>query len=449
MIDQELAKNILNNLLSINLTREGTEQEADQALGSDYVINGTKEGGKLSLQVKYIEVDEENSTLKGKYDDDGITGEPEIATVVELGEFDSEREANDQLKTRERRFSTLEPSSLKFNERTLSCPLYISKLKVSEVQTGLNEYNTIFPIGVSTENLETLVAEVSTLSEEGKMAVVSDVAGGVNLLSSLTSLPGKVSSKASEFSKEVLRGLPMYAGSGQKNFYEYASDEGSIKASPKQVVKKFKYVQWSLQKVGHTYMCEYSKSGKPQSIQKTFYYYYWKKEEKEKEITLSGWYYSQEPSTTSFFPNKAYLGLFTDYNPQQDNNNINGMPNPDGTKFREPPYKDGDKATYQRMSLHNGLFTSDYVFNKIEKVDVDAQSYPGYAHLDNKEIIMFPEILNEEGWGNIYGFGVFENEIPTEGEKPYFWGEVNGAPVATSVNHVPLFRPLEFEVFLG
>ena len=44
MIDQELAKNILNNLLSINLTREGTEQEADQALGSDYVINGTKEG---------------------------------------------------------------------------------------------------------------------------------------------------------------------------------------------------------------------------------------------------------------------------------------------------------------------------------------------------------------------------------------------------------------------
>jgi hypothetical protein len=62
---------------------------------------------------------------------------------------------------------------------------------------------------------------------------------------------------------------------------------------------------------------------------------------------------------------------------------------------------------------------------------------------------MFPEILDADGWGNIYGFGVFENEVPTEGEKPYFWGEVKNGPVKTEVNNVPLFRPNEFKVYLG
>ena len=116
------------------------------------------------------------------------------------------------------------------------------------------------------------------------------------------------------------------------------------------------------------------------------------------------------------------------------------------------------------MSLHEGMFTGGYVFNEVEEAGVEQvqgkekiNELLGKAYLNNKEIIMFPEILHEppegsegpEGWGNIYGFGIFENEVPTEGEKPFFWGSVVGAPIVTKAGEVPLFREKQFEIFLG
>jgi hypothetical protein len=58
------------------------------------------------------------------------------------------------------------------------------------------------------------------------------------------------------------------------------------------------------------------------------------------KVSLPAWYYAQQISTTAYYPQKAYIGLFTDYNFLNDTEkNETGMPNKDGTRFREPPHK--------------------------------------------------------------------------------------------------------------
>jgi hypothetical protein len=73
---------------------------------------------------------------------------------------------------------------------------------------------------------------------------------------------------------------------------------------------------------------------------------------------------------------------------------------------------------------------------------------------------MFPEIVRRNpdgviqkdttstwgGWGNIVGFGLFEKDSGEE--APYFWGELERNQEGT-VNHVPLFRIKNFQLFLG
>lgn len=168
-------------------------------------------------------------------------------------------------------------------------------------------------------------------------------------------------------------------------------------------------------------------------------------------------YYAQAATATAaaVYPDTAYIGLFTDFNPDNvaDGKTSNGMPNTDGTDFREPPYKDysdeSDPRSYQRMNLHRGLFSDEGVFESIQLTN-NKDKHPkheGCALLENKEIIMFPEVLNPAGWGNISGFGIFTNPVAIAEEKPFFWGEVESTPA--DEGSVPLFRPEDFRIYLG
>ena len=181
--------------------------------------------------------------------------------------------------------------------------------------------------------------------------------------------------------------------------------------------------------------------------------------EEEKEVVvfeINSWLFSQElgaSDQTSVYPKKAFIGLFTK------------MPDTDGTKFEEPTWKTNDNLhTYQRMSLHEDLLYGDMSLNAVRQIGANSEKYPndtiehkgylGYAFVDNKEIVLFPEILDEDGWGEIVGFGLFENEEPTEGETPYFWGKITDKDgvvisVSTAKQKVPLFRKNEFKVYLG
>lgn len=185
---------------------------------------------------------------------------------------------------------------------------------------------------------------------------------------------------------------------------------------------------------------------------------YYSLEEEQEVVTfeINSWLFSQELGANeqaAIYPKKAFIGLFT------------RMPDTDGTKFEEPDWKTNDNLhTYQRMSLHEDLLYGDMSLNAVRQIGADNENYPndtiehkdylGYAFVDNKEIVLFPEILDEDGWGEIVGFGLFENEEPTPGETPYFWGKITDKDgvvisVSTAKRKVPLFRKNEFKVYLG
>ncbi len=178
---------------------------------------------------------------------------------------------------------------------------------------------------------------------------------------------------------------------------------------------------------------------------------------KTMKLTFQKIVYEQQETLAPFFPNTAYIGLFTQ------------MPGPDGTGFIEPTHANKDPlSTYRRMNLHVGLLKGEYVMNDAQKCTTDAQ-YLGQGQINNKDIIMFPEALTQKqnsdgsieiveyssvkneglGWGTIVGFGIFENKEPAgPTEYPYFWGRVN-EPVLAYSGSVPLFRAGEFNVFLA
>lgn len=172
-----------------------------------------------------------------------------------------------------------------------------------------------------------------------------------------------------------------------------------------------------------------------------------------KELLLQ--YYGQAATATAmaYYPDRAYIGLFTNLHNTLDENTEDGMPLQDGTAFREPPYKnyedEDNPHSYQRMNLHRGLFSDSNVFYPVFETQEDDKhnENKGCAQLKNQEIIMFPEVLDPEGWGDISGFGIFENPVQKEGETPFFWGEVEA--VEAEEGTVPLFRPEEFRIYLG
>lgn len=180
-------------------------------------------------------------------------------------------------------------------------------------------------------------------------------------------------------------------------------------------------------------------------------------------ITFQGFLFEQKKTQDVYFPSEAYLGLFTK------------MPGVNGeTDFVEVPTEMTENGVvyttaYRRMDLNEGIFSKKPVLESAykygEKADERDPSNPhrdylGYAYITNKEIIMFPEIVRRDpngviksdtastwgGWGNIVGFGLFEKKSGEE--LPYFWGELERNQEGT-VNHVPLFRIKNFQLFLG
>lgn len=455
MIDQELAKNILNNLLDVTVSKQGSQEERDNILASNYVTDRS-ETAPLKTIVQTLEVDMAKSTLDGGCNNGFSLSESSPYSIGDLGKISASsinvvptmvQNAIDNVKNK---YKTVDSSDIVYVTRGINCFLPITSVTPA-VAPGSEEES--FPIGFSTENLEDYISPLNSIEFIGISEITNEGPASSKGFKGLSTF---ITSRRSNIIS-ILAGSSFYGNSGSKNFYTYETIGGASQAKEITVSKTFTYRQWEKRKQKHYFKVTWINKVGTSEYSKTEnfeceYQYYQLSDPISVSVTFKGWYYPQTFSTLSYYPSKAYLGLFTDYKLTEDGKNENGMPNADGTKFREPPYKNGAEYTYQRMSLHRGLFSDEYVFNEIDQNSLEALEHAGYAHISNKEIIMFPEILNEEGWGNIYGFGIFENEVPVEGEKPYFWGYVDGAPsnpVSTSKKHVPLFRPNQFEVFLG
>lgn len=241
-----------------------------------------------------------------------------------------------------------------------------------------------------------------------------------------------------------------------KTEYNTSKDENQAPTNPETLELKVRLGR--IEKISADLYCKYSyktsSSSNPISNSKkqTIEYYSIVYDE-DITITIPSWYLSQTFGANDeggIYPKKAFIGLFTK------------KPDNYGKGFVEPTWKTSDNThTYQRMSLHEDLLYGDMSLNlvrQIEDTDEDKakhdEKYLGHAFVDNKEIVLFPEILDDAGWGTIEGFGIFENEEPTADETPYFWGDVTnekGEPtkVETFKNRVPLFRKGEFKVYLG
>lgn len=144
-------------------------------------------------------------------------------------------------------------------------------------------------------------------------------------------------------------------------------------------------------------------------------------------------YKLSQPRTSAKYPTKRYLALFTT------------MPDEDGADYVEPPFKNDENkdATYCRVDLDTGYFTRDQVMN-----DAQADAQNGGAYIDNKSTIYYPEISGND-WGEIVGFGIFENKDPIDDEIPFLWGTLSNGPVNATKNHVPLFRTNEFKISIS
>lgn len=266
---------------------------------------------------------------------------------------------------------------------------------------------------------------------------------------------------AGEFSRikngfeNAVKGISSYAASTSELYYTDTADNGQP-INPEKLIINIKSTN-IYEKTVPVYLGYVYKDGlsvKTGYVNQSFKYY--ALEENEDSITVNSWLYSQvfgANDNGAFYPKKAFIGLFTK------------MPNAYGKDFIEPEWKTNDNLhTYQRMSLHEDLLYGDMSLNAVRQIGVDDKNYPndatehkdylGYAFVDNKEIVLFPEILDENGWGEIVGFGLFENEEKTDGETPYFWGEITNEKgevtlVPTEKWKVPLFRKNEFKVYLG
>lgn len=267
-------------------------------------------------------------------------------------------------------------------------------------------------------------------------------------------LAGEFSNIKNNFEKAV-KGISSYAASTSEPYYTDMADNGQP-IEPEKLIINIKSTNIYEKSVTVYLGYDYKDGGSTRTgyVYQTFKYY--TLEENEDSVTVNSWLYSQvfgANDNGAFYPKKAFIGLFTK------------MPDAYGKDFIEPEWKTNDNLhTYQRMSLHEDLLYGDMSLNTVRQIGVDDENYPndatehknylGYAFVDNKEIVLFPEILDENGWGEIVGFGLFENEEKTDGETPYFWGEITNekgevVSVPTEKWKVPLFRKNEFKIYLG
>lgn len=147
--------------------------------------------------------------------------------------------------------------------------------------------------------------------------------------------------------------------------------------------------------------------------------------------SFRGWTIEKRTEQRFYYPSSAFLALF------------NTMPDENGQNYVEPVNgSNGTRTTYIRVNLKEGIITGNVSLN-----DAVADTENGGSILDNGEMIMFPEIVGST-WGTIVGFGVFEGEEVETGDTPIFWGRLTGGSIASSANHVPLFRVGDFKITL-
>lgn len=148
----------------------------------------------------------------------------------------------------------------------------------------------------------------------------------------------------------------------------------------------------------------------------------------KKTLSIRPWEIEQNLVERVWYKDTAYLALFTK------------MPDEHGNGYVEPiTGASGDKTTYMRVNLKEGIITGGVSLNEAVKDEVT-----GEAKIDNCDIIVFPEVFALT-WGTIVGFGVFNKEEAGTGDTPIFWGRLKN-PVTANVNHVPLFRIGNFKV---
>lgn len=458
MIDQQLGLNILNNLLCVQVSEEnnGNTEQKQLALNSSFVTT-KEEDAAICFKFTNYEITNADKRVGG-YDPNGFGTTksapyllPEVASILEA------YNKKDQMQA----LYTL--PELDGQEKIEKIFLPIEEVKPQVSQT-IKEKAKINSIGMLETQLTNFLDAINGLNI---ISYSKNTTRENTFSSELSKLNSDMWSVAIRYKKEVLDNLSYYQASTLNPAYTYEVDKIGNEIGTQVAVKKpINVTYYVLRQEKHYFRIPVRDTDYSLDFECSYSYY---EQEKESiDCTLIGWYYSQIFSKKLYYPERAFIGLFTDYNHSRDTGkNANGMPDLDGTKFREPPHKNkntpggNENYTYQRMDLHRGLFTDEYVFEDIKKAgeeEVEGKDDPtsliGKAFIKNREIIMFPEILHEgtgetKGWGNIYGFGIFANEVPQEGEKPYFWGPVVNAPISTKNGEVPLFRPEQFEVFLG
>ena len=465
MIDQKLGINILNNLLCIQASAEqqGDESQRDAALNSEFC---TPTETSAVAQLRFETATEVSGELDG-----GSLKEAEGSTYL--------KPYTELLSTRDDAYARMQeilslykyPTfTFKKTEKKLQVPISSVSPQVSSLN---KEKQKIYAIGMLEPQLNQVIEELTSFQLiycDNKFISSSNSQNRNKFENSIRDVNKEIEKIAASFKKQVLNDLPYYANSSYTGGYSYEMQaDGSEESQKIRVIGRIPVTIYTYHEERHYFELKYTKNGVTMSVSDSAMHRYYQKEDVTTiDCTLDAWYYSQIFSTAAYYPEKAYIGLFTDYNHSNDlSKNSNGIPNADGTGFREPPFKQANPSdeqkdyTYQRMDLHRGLFTDGYVFNNIKQAteeDVVGKDEPnellGKAYLKNSEIIMFPEILTKgegetKGWGKIYGFGIFANEKPVEGETPFFWGPVMDAPVETDKDEVPLFRPSQFEIFLG
>lgn len=437
MIDQNLALDILNNLLDTKVTGQSyaSKEALEEILDNEYVTNteNLEEGMNFEVEVYTLATDSEGYDPEGSvYDftENGFTQEETSTTSAGTNytcTYHSESIDNNIHNQIKKAFV-----DGKIATSTKKIKVHIPLSQVTHEENKIDkEKQYILPFG--------LLKDDQTFLQELQDKVYCDYESESSS-KNLKNMSIIVKNKFDQLKLYLLKNYYVYKSSALNILQSYSQTSGRWQSNNINFEKKV--IINKVTKVTDTYTV---KGNSYNSGSRTYKHIYYKIKEEPETITVPCYYYSQNFPTMNFYPEKSYIGLFK------------VMPEEDGTGFVEPSFRTGnldtDKLTYKRMSLHEGLFSGKYVFNEIEKGE-NQSKYPGYAYLSNKELIMFPEILQESGWGDIVGFGVFENEYPVSGEKPFFWGRVLNdqgleEPVPTDEGQVPLFRPEQFEVYLG
>lgn len=469
MINQDLAKQILNVLLTTSEGKSFSGDQNDYQEAIDNPYNSNSKNWTITQSNSIIVIKEQSTTFPfdTSTDEDSPTVmdfKKDILPILKEGKDEEEQKKLDLYHGSIAKQAILAyirnnlPDD-EISSKTEQVKVSVTPPKQITTATPQGKVAPYYPIGITEESINAVVEalkEVNWSTRENNFPLWDGVASKLNKM-------------FEAYKKKVLLNTTYYKTSSTMNVLEEKTDPyGNTTTDNKTITfPSIKYTYFYKEPKKYYFKITYPKelSGSGDSAQtwgtitETFNHtrgLWTSKEETLSAYTFNLTYCSQYASAsgTSFYPDRAYIGLFTDLVQEGEQDKTeNGMPRNNGTGFREPPRKtlsEEDPHTYQRMNLHRGLFTDTTVFNEVVQTPEGNEfynDYKGYAYLNNQEIIMFPEILDENGWGTISGFGLFENEVPTEGETPFFWGTVT--PVKGDRERVPLFRPKEFQIYLG